>query len=70
MDDTIKCPECNNELKNGYLFSSRRISWSDSPESIFVDYESEVLVGTPFFKMKKMPALRCEDCHVVMFKHN
>ncbi|GGA90667.1 PF20097 family protein [Ornithinibacillus halotolerans] len=69
MDDAQKCPECRNELKQGYIFSTRRISWSESPDSVFTDIGGEVLVNKAYIKLGKIPALRCEDCHVVIFKY-
>ncbi|MEW9111227.1 MAG: PF20097 family protein [Cytobacillus gottheilii] len=56
-------------MKHGYIFSSRRISWSDSPESIFADYDHEALSKDAFLRMKKIPAVRCEKCRLVLFKH-
>ncbi|WP_394218852.1 PF20097 family protein [Halobacillus trueperi] len=69
MDDVVRCPECWNELKQGYIFSPRRICWSDSPDSIFADFGSETLIGDAWFKVKKTQALRCEECSIVIFKH-
>lgn len=69
MDDIVRCPECGSELKQGYIFSPRRICWSDSPESIFADFGSETLIGDALLKVKKTPALRCERCNLVIFKH-
>ncbi|EDL65734.1 PF20097 family protein [Bacillus sp. SG-1] len=69
MDGVVKCPECVNELKQGYIFSPRRICWSDSPDSIFADFGSEILIGDAWVKVKKTPALRCEECNIVIFKH-
>ncbi|WP_240056663.1 PF20097 family protein [Bacillus mesophilum] len=57
-------------MKHGYIFSSRRISWSDSPESIFADYDHEALSKDAYFKIKKIPAIRCEECRLVLFKHD
>ncbi|RWZ54591.1 hypothetical protein EQV77_13140 [Halobacillus fulvus] len=69
MNEDMKCPECGNELKEGYIFSPRRISWSESGESIYMDYGSETLVKDAWLKVKKIPALRCEACHLVVFKY-
>ncbi|UOQ44877.1 PF20097 family protein [Halobacillus salinarum] len=69
MDDIVSCPECGNDLKKGYIFSPRRICWSDSPDSILADFGSETLIGDAWLKVKKVPALRCEECSVVIFKH-
>lgn len=69
MIDIKHCPQCKNDVKEGYIFSSRRISWSDSPESIFADYENEALSKDTFLKIKKLPAIRCEQCSLVLFKH-
>ncbi|WP_041122922.1 PF20097 family protein [Jeotgalibacillus alimentarius] len=68
MNDSKSCPECNQPLKNGYIVSSRRISWSESGESVWTDVKSEVLIKDAWFKLKKTPALKCETCHLVMFK--
>jgi len=58
MNDTVRCPECSNEVKDGYIFSPRRISWSESAsaDSIFSDYGNEVLVTTKpnFSTIKKI----------------
>ncbi|YBZ95822.1 hypothetical protein M1E09_18845 [Bacillus sp. AK031] len=56
-------------MKNGYIFSPRRICWSDSPDSIFADFGSEILIGDAVLKVKKTPASRCEECNLVMFQH-
>ncbi|MYL39063.1 PF20097 family protein [Halobacillus litoralis] len=69
MDDMLRCPECGNELKGGYIFSPRRICWSDSPDSIFADFGSEILIEDAWLKVKKTPASRCEECNLVLFKH-
>ncbi|WP_421385347.1 PF20097 family protein [Bacillus salacetis] len=69
MADIERCPECGLELKQGYIFSPRRICWSDSPDSIFADFGSEVLIGDALLKVKKTPALRCEECNLVIFRH-
>ena len=67
MSDVNNCPECHEELKEGYIFSPRRICWSESEESIFMDFGSEVLVNDALLKVKKIPALRCEECKTVTF---
>ncbi|WP_099156733.1 PF20097 family protein [Virgibacillus ndiopensis] len=70
MNDTVRCPECCNELRQGYIFSSRRICWSESADSIFADFGSEeVLIDDAIFKISKIPAFRCEKCNLVIFKH-
>lgn len=69
MNDALKCPECSNELKQGYIFSPRRISWSESPDPVLSDFGSEVLINNAFIKIGKIPALRCEECTVVIFKY-
>ncbi|OZU89600.1 hypothetical protein CIL03_00160 [Virgibacillus indicus] len=69
MNDAVKCPECSNEVKQGYIFSPRRISWSESADSIFSDFGSEVLINDAFFKINKIPAYRCEKCNLVIFKY-
>jgi len=70
MNDTVRCPECSNEVKDGYIFSPRRICWSESADSIFSDSGgNEVLIGDAFFKISKIPALRCEECNLVIFKY-
>ncbi|MFD1337106.1 PF20097 family protein [Oceanobacillus iheyensis] len=66
----MKCPECSNEVKQGYISSSRRICWSDSADSAFSTYGSEELTKDAFFKVGKIPALRCEKCNIVIFKYN
>ncbi|WLR61754.1 PF20097 family protein [Pseudalkalibacillus hwajinpoensis] len=63
------CPKCSNKLRRGYIFSSRRICWSQSADSIFFDYGSEELIGDSFLKVRKIPALRCEECNIVIFEH-
>ncbi|WP_404452092.1 PF20097 family protein [Virgibacillus necropolis] len=70
MNDNVICPECSNELKQGYIFSPRRICWSESADSIFADFGSEeVLINDAFLKISKTPAFRCEKCNLVIFKH-
>ncbi|WP_430787280.1 PF20097 family protein [Virgibacillus flavescens] len=69
MNNAIRCPECSNEVKHGYIFSPRRICWSESADSIFFDSGSEVLIGDAMFKVSKIPAFRCEKCNLVTFKH-
>ncbi|WP_431802319.1 PF20097 family protein [Halobacillus andaensis] len=69
MNEAVGCPECSNEVKQGYIFSPRRICWSESAESILSDFGSEVLISDPLFKVKKTPALRCEKCNIVIFKY-
>ncbi|WP_404431866.1 PF20097 family protein [Sutcliffiella horikoshii] len=69
MSDIVKCPECSNEVKQGYIFSPRRICWSESADSIFADFESEVLIKDAILKISKIPAVRCEKCNLVTFKY-
>ncbi|WP_249336640.1 PF20097 family protein [Sporosarcina sp. Marseille-Q4063] len=70
MNDTIRCLGCSNELSEGYIFSPRRICWSESADSIFADFgSSEVLISDPIFKIRKTPAFRCEKCNLVTFKY-
>lgn len=69
MNDTIRCPECSNEVKQGYIFSSRRICWSESADSVFATYGSEELTNDAIFKISKIPAFRCKKCNLVIFKH-
>ncbi|GIO27286.1 PF20097 family protein [Ornithinibacillus bavariensis] len=69
MNNTVRCPECSNEVKQGYIFSPRRICWSESADSIIYDSGSEVLMGDSIFKIKKIPALRCKKCNLVIFKY-
>ncbi|MED4017659.1 PF20097 family protein [Sutcliffiella cohnii] len=69
MSDIVKCPECSTEVKQGYIFSPRRICWSESADSIYADFGSEVLVKDSILKMSKIPAIRCEGCNLVTFKY-
>jgi hypothetical protein len=69
MNDTVRCTECSNEVKQGYIFSPRRICWSESADSILADFGSEVLIEDAIFKISKIPALRCEQCKLVIFRH-
>lgn len=69
MNDIIRCPECKNEVKQGYIFSPRRICWSESADSVFYDYGSEILINDAIIRIGKTPALRCEECHLVIFKY-
>jgi hypothetical protein len=69
MADIVKCPECNNEVEQGFIFSPRRICWSESADSILADFGSEVLVKDALLKIHKIPAIRCEKCNLVTFKY-
>jgi hypothetical protein len=70
MNETLDCPKCGNELRKGYIFSSRRICWSESGESILFDDGNEVLIKDSIFKIAKIPAYRCEVCKFVTFSYN
>lgn len=69
MKDTVRCPKCSNEVKQGYIISSRRISWSESGDSVLMDYGNEILINDAFFKIGKIPAYRCEICKLVIFTY-
>jgi hypothetical protein len=69
MADIVKCAECNNEVEQGFIFSPRRICWSESADSILADFGSEVLVKDALLKIHKIPAIRCEKCNLVTFKY-
>lgn len=69
MSHIAKCPECNNEAEQGFIFSPRRICWSESADSILADFGSEVLVKDAILKIRKIPAIRCEQCNLVTFKY-
>jgi len=70
MNEIVKCPKCGNEGKQGYIFSPRRICWSDSGDSIIADLESEILIKDAIFRISKTPAFRCENCNLVIFEYN
>ncbi len=65
----MKCPQCNEEMKKGYIHSSRPIYWSEGKETAVIGGD-EILVGAPMFKMKKLAGYRCEECKVVTFKYD
>ncbi|WP_340689502.1 PF20097 family protein [Halobacillus kuroshimensis] len=65
--DIMLCPDCGRKLKAGYIFSPRKICWSESPDSIVMDFGSEVLVESALLKVRKIPAHRCEVCQKVIF---
>lgn len=69
MNDIVRCPECSNEGKQGYIFSPRRICWSESADSIIADFGNEVLIKDAIFRISKIPAFRCEKCKLVIFKY-
>lgn len=69
MNDTVKCPKCSNEVMQGYIYSARRICWSESGDSVFFDFGNEVLVDKAEIKIGKIPAYRCEMCKLVIFSY-
>jgi Domain of unknown function (DUF6487) len=69
MKDTVKCPKCSNEVMEGYIYSARRICWSESSDSVFFDFGNEVLIDKAEVKIGKIPAYRCEVCKLVIFSY-
>ncbi|MBP2243171.1 hypothetical protein J2Z40_003759 [Cytobacillus eiseniae] len=70
MNAPVKCPNCKEEGKQGYIYSTHRISWSESGDSVFIDYGNEVLIDQSLFKISKTPAYRCEQCKLVIFSYD
>jgi hypothetical protein len=69
MGFAIECPKCSNEVMEGYIYSARRICWSESSDSVFFDIGNEVLVDKAEVKIGKIPAYRCETCKLVIFSY-
>lgn len=69
MNETLKCHKCGDEVQQGYIFSPRRICWSESGDSVFFDDGNEVLINDSVFKIGKVPAYRCEKCKLVIFSY-
>lgn len=67
MNDIVRCPKCSKEIKKGYIYSARRICWSESSDSVFIDFGNEVLIDNSGVKIGKIPAYRCNICKVVIF---
>ncbi len=69
MSAPVRCAKCSNEVKEGYIYSTRRICWSESSDSIFIDFGNEKLTDNPGVKIDKIPAYRCNTCREVTFKY-
>ena len=69
MNNIVRCHKCSNEVKQGFIYSARRICWSESGDSVFFDFGNEVLIDKAGVKIGKIPAYRCEICKLVMFKY-
>lgn len=69
MKDTKRCSNCSNEIEVGYIYSAHRICWSESSESIFIDFGNEKLTNNQWFKIDKFPAYRCITCREVTFNY-
>lgn len=67
--NNASCPKCEQQMKNGYVYSTRQIFWSTDGKSRIFDFQGETLVELPLLKSKKVPAYRCEDCKIVIFQY-
>ncbi len=67
--EKLDCPLCGREMKEGYVFSPRQILWTENEKNKVIENQSEMLVGVPMWKSKKVAAYRCEECGIVTFEY-
>jgi len=72
----MNCPNCNSEMKDGFLNASGMgIVWLTKPDKFFlVGKNTERLQkdwwGFPKLKKISMPASRCQACKMVVFQYS
>ncbi len=66
----IYCPQCNNPLERGYMYTERTIKWAETDEPKLTLLGDETLVRNYTFFHKKLPGLRCADCGIVVFQYD
>jgi hypothetical protein len=67
VDSIKKCPVCAGELKQGYLNAYRGLFWETEKHLVSDGLENfaKLMPFTP----THFPALRCSNCHIIVFDY-
>jgi len=64
-----KCPVCGGKLDRGYVIPPRGIAWDTKKHEGGVTFVRK-LVPVVTWKLKNLPALKCEHCGIAIFDYS
>ena len=70
----MNCPYCSRTMNEGYIYSSRTLSWTPHPMNTFREAEFQkegnvVLSETGLLSPAKVTAFCCPDCRRVIIPY-
>lgn len=71
-DRPLRCPECNEEMEQGYITTTGRMYWRtwDDQSWILTEQQHGVSGTNPgFFSANRLSGYRCSGCELVIFRH-
>ena len=67
----MKCPNCNNEMEQGYLQGIRRVAWVKRPhKASLLPKQGEILLENNIFKDFIFAAWICKDCEKILVDYS
>lgn len=65
----VNCPKCGQVMEEGYIHSRKQILWSEDDKPRLFDFYDENLVTMPMRRANKVPAWRCKECKIAIFRY-
>lgn len=68
----MRCPYCNNEMKDGYVQSARQIFFTVKPHKIFFvgSQDDETILSNYNLTSPTVKAYRCKKCEKVIIDYS